>query len=154
MADEAGFKLDGEFYPWATHYDIPTCMVVEQVTGMPFEDYAEAADEAGDRPSVTIMAGMMAAAIHQKYPNYTARKLRKLLKVDMGSDALEIVNAEVEPEGAEVVQLPPPVAAEPEAPSESSSPQSTDEADPQNSGETTPSDSGDQTSATPGTASA
>lgn len=147
MADEAGFKLDGEFFPWSDNFDIPTCMLIEQVTGMPFEEFAEAIDAGGDSVSVSVMAGMMAAGIHKKYPNWTTRKIKRLLAFDPGSDALEIINpSDDEDEGAEVVQLPPPVEAE--APSAPSSPTSTDEADPQNSGETPPSDSGEQTSLT------
>ena len=148
MADEAGFKLDGEFFPWSESYDIPTCMVVEQVTGMPFEAFVEAIDDSTgtDSVSVSVMAGMMAASIYHKYPNWSTRKIKRLLAFDPGSDALEIVNVDTEPEGAEVVQLPPPALAEEEAPSENLSQKSTDEADPQNSGETPLSDSGNQTS--------
>lgn len=145
---EPGFKLDGEFYPWVESYDIPTTVVVEQVTGMTFQDWAEHVDEGNvsQMPSTTTILGLMAAAIHQKYRAWPLSKIRRLLTVDMASDSLEVIGA-TEPEeeqGAEVVQLP---HAEAEAPSEPSSQKSTDEVPPPVSAETPPSDSGDQTSA-------
>ena len=150
MADDAGFKLDGEFYPWPDFQDdlLNTSVIVEIVTGMVYQDFIDMAEiSKGDRISTTVMQGMMAAAIHQKRPDLTGYRIKALLKpvFDANYDGFEFVAAEEEPEGAEVVQLPPP-AGEGQGLSESLSEKSTDEADPQNSDVTGPTDSGSQTS--------
>lgn len=149
MEQEAGFKLDGEFYPWADHYDMTTCVYIEQVTGTAFADFAEMVDvEEDEVPSYTVLLGMMVAAVHQRYPNWSVRKLKKLLAVDVGSSAFEILggNEDVEEEPmAEVVQLPPVEGGDLSPPS---LPKSTDEPGPPDSAETPQSDSGEQTSDT------
>lgn len=139
MAEEAGFKLDGEFYPWVDHYDIPTTIAVEYVTGIPFSEFAEMLDESGDEPSVTVMAGMMAAGIAQKYPGRSPRQIKRLLGFDLASDNLEIVRAEAVEQEAQVVQLP---LGEDGASSAPSSPTSTAEPTPPDSDEMPPNASG------------
>ena len=147
MADEAGFKLEGEFFPLVDHFDTETSMAVERSVQMPFAEWIDAyeREKGAGSYSITTMLGLLAASIYQKYPEWSFQRIKRLVKFDPESVEFEFVVPD-EPEGAEVVQLPPPVDAE--APSEKSLPKSTDEPAPQNSAAIAESDSGDQGSLT------
>jgi len=121
------------------------------VTGMDMEEFAEAAAESEyGRTSMSVMAGMMAAAVRHKHTGWSPKTIAKLVAVRMDDpDSLEIIAAEEEPEepqGAEVVPLPQ--SADSAQPSSESSPTSTDTADRSGSAETPRSSSGESTSAT------
>lgn len=144
MADEAGFRLNNEFFPWAEHYDMGDAIIIERVTGMDLQEFAEAGDTDGGRASVSVMAGMMAAAMRQKHPGWKHGHIQDLIQsTDLAGDNIEFINPDPI---AEVVQLPLEGAVS-EASSGESSTTSTDE--PDSSSEETPlSDSGEQTSGT------
>ena len=144
MAAEAGFNLNGEFFPWAEHYDMGDAIIIERVTGMDLQEFAEAGDTDGGRASVSVMAGMMAAAMRHKHPGWKHRHIEELIQnSDLAGDNIEFINPEPV---AEVVQLPPPATDDAASSGESSS-TSTDEPA-SSSDETPPSDSGEQTSLT------
>ena len=151
MADEAGFRLRGEFYPWPEYYDMGDAVVIERVTGMDMEEFAEAAGEAEyGTTSMSVMAGMIAAAVRHKHPSWSPKRIAQLVAVRMDdSSSLEIIAADVEPEpeGAEVVPLPQ-AADDGAQTSRTSSETSTDTAGRSSSAETRQSSSGDQTSLT------
>lgn len=148
MTDEAGFKLEGEFFPLVDHFDTETSMAVERSVQMPFAEWIDAyeRERGAGSYSVTTMLGLLAASIYQKYPEWSFQRIKRLVKFDPGSVDFEFVAPDEEPEGAEVVQLPPP--AEAEAPSAPSSQRSIDVPDPPNSAAIEESDSGAQGSLT------
>lgn len=106
MADEAGFVIGGEFYPTPTSFKMGDPVLIAELTGMTFPDFAEALgdeDRAGD-PSVFV--GMIGVAVWRRYPRWSrARVVAYVQQIDL--EALTFHGGEQEDEAGPPEQTEP-----------------------------------------------
>lgn len=110
MSEQAGFKVNGTLYPFAQRIRLCDPVLVKEVTGLDFAEFAERMDESG-LTDVVVRAGLAAVAIWQAYPRWTRDKVRKFIE-DIDLDSLEIEagedDADPPAEGAEDAPNPSP----------------------------------------------
>lgn len=113
MADEAGFVIAGEFYPTPTAFRLGDPVLITELTGLIFEQFAEAIgdeDRAGD-PAVLI--GLVGVSIWQKHPRWKReRVVAYVQQLDLSDLTFQ--------GGSEEDEADPPAPAEPGGTSPSS----------------------------------
>lgn len=101
---EPGFEIRGVFYPMPSSYRVCDPVVVAEVTGMTWNEFADALDDDDPR----ALPGLLAVAVWQKNPSWRRDKVVSFLqRVDLD----EIVWPE--PEGPEDDAGPPAETASP-----------------------------------------
>lgn len=84
MADEPGFSIGNDFYPFPSSFRLGDPVLVAEVSGLAWNDFAEMLDDGDPR----TLAGLVAVAVWQKNPSWRReRVLRYVESLDM--DALE-----------------------------------------------------------------
>lgn len=76
MADEPGFSIGDEFYAFPTTFRLGDPVLVAEVTGLGWNDFAEMLDQGDPR----TLAGLVAVSVWQKHPKW--RRDRVLLFVE------------------------------------------------------------------------
>lgn len=70
MSDQPGFEIDDVFYPFVSSYRLCDPILVRDVTGMDWAEFAEKLD-AGDPGA---RAGVVAVSIWQQHPKWSREK--------------------------------------------------------------------------------
>lgn len=87
--DQPGFHIGNDFYEFPTKFRLGDPVLVAEVTGMAWNDFAELLDSGDPR----TLAGLVAVAIWQKQPTW--RRERVLRHVEgLELDALEFTGAD------------------------------------------------------------
>lgn len=71
MADEPGFEIAGEFFKFPVTYRICDPVLVAEITGLEWEEFAEGLDNKNPR----ILPGLLAVGVWQKYPRWKRDKV-------------------------------------------------------------------------------
>lgn len=91
MMDQPGFNIGDDFYPIPTSYRLGDPVLVTEVTGMQWNDFAELLDSGDPR----AMIGVLAVAVWQQHPAWRRDKVvRYIEQVDM--DSLSAVGVDAE----------------------------------------------------------
>lgn len=107
--EKPGFKIGGAFYAAPATFRVGDAVLIREITGMAFPDFAEALDDDERRKDPVILAGLIAVAIWQAKPMMKREKVVKLVEqIDFESLNFQGGDDEIESVGGDAV---PPVAA-------------------------------------------
>lgn len=67
---EPGYMIAGMFYPMPTRYRLGDPVLVTELTGMDFIEFAEALDDPRNYENPVIQIGLIGVAVWQKYPRW------------------------------------------------------------------------------------
>lgn len=95
----AGFRVGDQTYPLPTRFRLGDPVLIQELTGLPFDEFAELlADETSRDPRRLI--GMVGVAVWQKHERWTRdRALRFVESLDMESLELEAEDDAGPPDG-------------------------------------------------------
>lgn len=100
MASESGFEIEGRVYPFPMAYRMGDTVLVPEVSGLSFAEYADMLDEGGLSDPRVLLA-MVAVAVSQGNPQWRRDRVVKYV-LELSHDGLEFVapdEPEEEPEG-------------------------------------------------------
>lgn len=81
MSDEkAGFKIGGVFYPAPERFRVGDAVLIAEITGMPFPEFAQALDDDERRGDLVILAGLIGAAIWQSKSTLKRAQVVKIVE--------------------------------------------------------------------------
>lgn len=145
MPDQDGVEIYKRFYPWPESFRLGDPVLVKEVTGMRWPDFAQALDEMDpeETPDQVVLAGLIAVAYWQGNPQMSRDKVRRTLE-RIPMEAFEIVEGD---EGVAEDDASPPAEGGEKPPTTPSS--SSDTAEASSSDATSPNGSG--TSGSPST---
>jgi hypothetical protein len=137
MPDRDGVEVYKRFYPWPDRFRLGDPVLVKEVTGMRWPDFAQALDEmdADEVPDQVVLAGLIAVAYWQGNPHMSRDKARRALE-RIPMEDIEII------EGDEGDARPPELA--PDGAERSSTPKKSESSQDASSDETSPNGSGDR----------
>jgi hypothetical protein len=93
---EAGFRVGDKFFPFASAPKIGDAPLVEAVTGVRFEAWADRLEHLDqDHPDTTAMLGLMAIAVRTAEPSWSRAKVVQFLE-DVEFDGLDFDAAKEE----------------------------------------------------------
>lgn len=75
-AKKAGFLIDGREYPFPEKFRLGDPVLVKQLTGMEFKDFAEALDDEDRREDPAILIGLIGVAVWQGNPRWTRDRVQ------------------------------------------------------------------------------
>lgn len=110
MADKATFAIGNRDYSFPESFRLGDPVLVQEVTGMEFPDFAEALDDPQRRKSPVILAGLVAVAVWQGNPSWKRDRVRRFVE-ELDMDALNFPEAEQATPEQEDKQDPPAQAA-------------------------------------------
>lgn len=88
MAQEAGFRIGEEFYPFPDNYRIGDSVLIEMLTGLDMEDFAEALAES--ESSARVFAGLIGVAVWRQHPRWDLNKVARFVRdLDLSSIGAE-----------------------------------------------------------------
>jgi hypothetical protein len=145
MPDRDGVEIYKRFYPWPDSFRLGDPVLVKEITGMKWPDFAQALDEQSQAieeaeemgtkppaPDQVVLSGLIAVAFWQGNPLMSRDKVRRALeRVPM--DDVELIDGD---EGE--VDVGPPAPGGDKAATASSTTSSASEFSPEQSAETTP----------------
>lgn len=124
--DQAGFELDGEFYPLTFNADNGKDLIlIDRITAMPTAEFVEAIRDGVSIGRGPIMLAVLATSIRARRPDWSVERIVRIVQSDLAD--LKFIGADEE----EVLPPSEAAAAAPEtaepttSPSEGSSPSST-----------------------------
>ncbi len=88
MQDKPGFVIHGEFYASPTAFRLGDPVLVSELTGMKFPDFALALDaqEDGDSLDPVLLAGLIGVSVWQRFPKWPrARVVGFVQTLDLAS---------------------------------------------------------------------
>lgn len=130
MADERpGFEIDGRRYPFPESFRLGDPVLVAELSGMPFPEFAEKLQDEEERKDPAVLIGLVGVAVWQGNPRWRrARVVEYVQQIDTEGFEAFGGDGEDEPEGLDegAVELPPVAPADEPAPSNESLPESND----------------------------
>jgi hypothetical protein len=81
--------VNGTFYPLPKSYTLGEAEVVERVTGMNVQQFAEALPEQAKRPDVKVLIAFVWHAMHRENPALTVDEVRALEFDDLNWEGLD-----------------------------------------------------------------
>lgn len=78
--DKAGFQIGSQLYPFPESFRLGDPVLITEVTGMAFTDFAEAIDDETQRENPIIFAGLIAVAIWQANPRWKRERVRQFVE--------------------------------------------------------------------------
>lgn len=84
MTDQPGFTIGNDFYPFPSSFRLGDPVLVAEVTGASWNEFAEMLDDNDPRS----LAGLVAVAVWQKHPTWRREKVLRYVEA-MDMDALE-----------------------------------------------------------------
>lgn len=115
MTDEPGFEIAGEFYKFPVTYRLCDPVLVAEITGLDWEEFAERLDNKDPR----VLPGLLAVGVWQKYPRWKRDKVVNYVQT-VEFDALSFPDVTTPEDDAG----PPELAATTASATESSTPAS------------------------------
>jgi hypothetical protein len=109
VAQQSGVEIYKKFYPWPTRFRVGDPVLVREVTGMSWPEFAAALDEMeqeGGTMDQVVLAGMIAVAFWQGNPQMTRERVRRAVE-RIPQDDLELIDGDED--DAEGVDAGPPV---------------------------------------------
>lgn len=98
MADEPGFEIAGQFYGFPSSFRLCDPVLVAEVTGLAWNDFAQLLDEQDPR----TLAGLVAVGVWQKHPRWRRDKVIEFVQsVEMDALSFAGVDTPELPEGAD-----------------------------------------------------
>jgi hypothetical protein len=100
---QAGFKIGGTFYAAPSSFRVGDAILIRELTGMPFPDFAEALDDDERKKDPIILAGLIGVAIWQSKPTLRRDKVVKYVEqidfesLDFQGDEAEVTDEVVPP---------------------------------------------------------
>jgi len=128
--DQPGFVIAGTYYPAPVKFQLGDPVLIADLTGMDFTDWAEAMDDEQARRNPVVLLGFVGVAVWQKHQNWTRKQtVRYMESVEtfeaVGGKADDGPDADASPldEGAEAPATSLPISPEtsnvsPEPPAE------------------------------------
>lgn len=82
MPERDGVEVYKRFYPWPDRFRLGDPVLVKEVTGMRWPDFAQALDEMepDETPDQVVLLGLIAVAFWQGNPLMSRDKVRRLLE--------------------------------------------------------------------------
>jgi hypothetical protein len=105
-SQEPGFLINAIHYPMPSAFRVGDPMLVQEITGMEFPEFAAAIDDEDRRKNPVILAGLIGVAIWQRNPKFSRAKVVSLVERLQMDDIDFVGDAEVD------TTVPPTVAAE------------------------------------------
>jgi hypothetical protein len=95
MPDKDGVEIYKRFYPWPESFRLGDPVLVKEVTGMRWPDFAQALDEMEEDevPDQVVLAGLIAVAFWQGNPQMSRDKARRAVE-RISMDDVEILEAD------------------------------------------------------------
>lgn len=100
---EAGFNIGGTFYPFPKTFRLGDPVLIRELTGMEFPEFALALDDKTRREDPVILLGLIGVAIWQANPRWTRDRVMSFVQM-VPLESVEGVGAAKEDEEV------PPVA--------------------------------------------
>lgn len=91
MASDPVFQIDGTDYPVPQAFRLGDPVLVAEVTGLSWAEFAELLDEGSGDPRA--MLGMIAVAVWQTNPGWKRERVRRMVEA-LSMDSVEFVGAE------------------------------------------------------------
>lgn len=106
MPDRDGVEIYKRFYAWPDRFRLGDPVLVKEVTGMRWPDFAQALDELDpeEAPDQVVLAGLIAVAFWQGNPQMSRDKVRRTLE-RIPMEDIEIVEGD---EGVVEADASPP----------------------------------------------
>lgn len=120
MPDQPGYMIDGRFFPMVTQYKHGDPILIHEVTGLSWDEFAELLAEAGEegaRPNPIVNTALIAVAIQRNFPTWSRRRVSDYVKnIELGSEeVVGIVESDTNgsgPNGESGDELPPAESGE------------------------------------------
>lgn len=145
MADKPGFDLDGRFYPFAENHTMGDAVLIQMVTGMDGEEYAEllgeasaemeqivAAKDAGDEEPITVAAkdarvllGLVSIAFWRAHPSWSVARVARHVSQNVDISRITFHGGVEEAEAETPTSAPPLALVEPTSDGASDEPSGT-----------------------------
>lgn len=77
---QAGFNIEGLFYPTPKAFRLGDPVLVREVTGLPWAEFCELLDGADDDIDPVAMTGLIAVAVWQAQPRWTRARVARYLE--------------------------------------------------------------------------
>ena len=105
MPDRDGVEIYKRFYPWPDRFRLGDPVLVKEVTGMRWPDFAAALEEmdVDEAPDQVVLAGLIAVTFWQGNPQMSREKVRRTLE-RTPMEEIEIIEGD---EGEVDAELPP-----------------------------------------------
>lgn len=103
MAEQAGFRIGDEFYPFPDNYTLGDSVLIETLTGLDMEEFAEKLAES--EGSARIFAGLIGVAVWRQNPRWSSAKAARFVE---SLDLTTISSEAPEEEPDEDPPSPPP----------------------------------------------
>lgn len=100
---EAGFTIDGTFYPFRHNFRSLDPVLIRDVTGIDWDEWAAGLADTGQDQ----ILGLMAVSIWQTHPTWPRRKVVQFMTT-LDMDRVEFVGGDEPAEEGTVVPLSPP----------------------------------------------
>jgi hypothetical protein len=84
LSDEPGFSIGTEFYPFPSSFRLGDPVLVAEVTGISWNEFAEMLDDGDPR----TLAGLVAVAVWQKNPGWRRERVLRYVEA-LEMDALQ-----------------------------------------------------------------
>lgn len=98
MSDEPGFEIAGQFYGFPSSFRLCDPVLVAEVTGLAWNDFAQLLDEQDPR----TLAGLVAVGVWQKHPRWRRDRVIEFVQsVEMDALSFAGVDTPELPEGAD-----------------------------------------------------
>lgn len=78
--ERAGFIAEGTFYPWPEGFRLGDTVLVCEITGLSWGEYADLLDTSSGNSDPRALVGMAAAAVWQANPKWTRGKVREFIE--------------------------------------------------------------------------
>ena len=134
MADQPGFQIDGHFFPFVQQYKHGDPILIHEVTGLEWDEFAEAMQReaekfeeaermggAGFAANPIVQTALLAVAVQRAQPKWSRRRVADYIRnIDLGSEEVVGPDSDTPKPGdldgmteAVIAQaIPPPEAAE------------------------------------------
>jgi hypothetical protein len=83
VEEQGGFTIEGRFYPWPESFRIGDPVLIRELTGYEWEDFAARLD---DGPGMDMLAGLVGVAVWQGNPRWRRdRVLEYVQRIDIAA---------------------------------------------------------------------
>lgn len=103
--DQAGFELEGEFYPLTFNADNGKDLIlIDRITAMPTEEFVDAIRDGVSIGRGPIMLAVLATSIRARHPDWSIERIVRMVQADLAE--LKFIGGEAEDD-----EIPPAEAA-------------------------------------------
>src|SRR3990167_4750442 len=96
---DPAIEINGELYPIPQAFRLGDPVLVRELTGMDFVDFAEALDDEARRADPVLQLGIIGVAVWQKHPTWRREKVARFVST-LPIEALKFIGGDDDEESA------------------------------------------------------